>query len=327
MNPVAIRLLNQQLICPQFKDPAEVVSYMGAVQAQEYRLMRWAVAMRTRRPSAKAFKKSFDSGRIVRLHLMRGTWQLVSSEDYWPLLDLCASKALAVTRGWMHSNRISIPDDEIARIREILARTAEDKGSATKEDFIQSLADRGIRMDDHRLSYHIRLGEYSGLLCSGDLFPMKHSYALLRDKLPGRSPVPRDEALALLARKYFRSHGTATLEDFVWWSGLGRGDCRQGLQDARTRGFRRGGVILLPSYDEYLIGYKSRQVSVHPDHSHHAHNQRGIFWPVVLLDGVVVGNWSTPGGVPQVEVFHPGAELDEDAVLAETARYRKFMRE
>jgi hypothetical protein len=97
-------------------------------------------------------------------------------------------------------------------------------------------------------------------------------------------------------------------------------------QDARTRGFRRGGVILLPSYDEYLIGYKSRQVSVHPDHSHHAHNQRGIFWPVVLLDGVVVGNWSTPGGVPGIEVFHPGVELDEDAVLAETARYRKFMR-
>ena len=64
MNPVALRLLNQQLISPQFNDPAEVVGYMGAVQAQEYRLMRWAVAMRTRRPSAKAFKKAFDSGRI-----------------------------------------------------------------------------------------------------------------------------------------------------------------------------------------------------------------------------------------------------------------------
>lgn len=47
MNPIAIRLLNQQLMAPQFRHPAEVVHYMGAMQAQEYRLMRWAVAMRT----------------------------------------------------------------------------------------------------------------------------------------------------------------------------------------------------------------------------------------------------------------------------------------
>ena len=42
MNPIAIRLLNQQLVAPQFKTPEEVVSYMGAMQAQEYRMMRWA---------------------------------------------------------------------------------------------------------------------------------------------------------------------------------------------------------------------------------------------------------------------------------------------
>ena len=51
MNPVAIRLLNQQLIVPQFKTPTEVVSHMGAMQAQEYRMMRWAVEMRTQKPS------------------------------------------------------------------------------------------------------------------------------------------------------------------------------------------------------------------------------------------------------------------------------------
>ena len=81
MNPIAIRLLNQQHIAPQFSTPTEVVRYMGAMQAQEYRMMRWAVAMRTGKPSIKAFKKAFDEGKIIRLHLMRGTWQLVSAED------------------------------------------------------------------------------------------------------------------------------------------------------------------------------------------------------------------------------------------------------
>ena len=153
MNPVAIRLLNQQLVAPQFSDPAEVVSYMGAMQAQEYRMMRWAVEMRTRKPSAKTFKKAFDSGRIIRLHLMRGTWQLVSAEDYWPFITLCGPKSIAVTKGWMSSNKISIPDDELYRVRDILAQTAADLGSATKDDIVQALAERDMNMDDHRLSY------------------------------------------------------------------------------------------------------------------------------------------------------------------------------
>ena len=69
MNPIAIRLLNQQLIAPQFSTPTEVVRYMGAMQAQEYRMMRWAVAMRTRKPSFKAFKKAFDLWQCARANL------------------------------------------------------------------------------------------------------------------------------------------------------------------------------------------------------------------------------------------------------------------
>ena len=96
-------------------------------------------------------------------------------------------------------------------------------------------------------------------------------------------------------------------------------------RDSRTRGFRSGTVTLLPSYDEYLIGYKSRHVAVHPDHSHHAHNQRGIFWPVILQDGEVVGNWSVPAGNPRVEIFHPRAEMDEEALQRQIARYQGFI--
>ena len=154
-----IRLLNQQLVAPQFNDPVSVVSHLGAMQAQEYRMMRWAVAMRTRKPSAAAFRKAFDSGQIIRLHLMRGTWQLVSADDYWPLVELCAPKALAVTKGWMHSNGITIPDEEVRLVRDILLRTANDLRSVTKEDFVQALAEKDLTMDDHRLSYHIRMAE------------------------------------------------------------------------------------------------------------------------------------------------------------------------
>jgi hypothetical protein len=348
MNPVTTRLLNQQLAAPQFSDPAEVVSYMGAMQAQEYRMMRWAVEMRTRKPSAKAFKQAFDSGRIIRLHLMRGTWQLVAVEDYWPMIELFSPKAIAVTKGWMSSNRISIPDDELMRIRGILAQTAADLGSATKEDFVAALAARGLQMDDHRLSYHIRMAEMSGTLCSGDLLSfkaaskraqsgacsgsaereqfralLKATYALTADKVKQRARMDRDEALMRFTRKYFQSRQPATLEDFVWWSGLNVSDCRKGIalmgdsihvekwkgrdffltDGCRTRGLRKGKFLLIPPYDEYLISYKSRDVVLPPEHRHHAHNNSGIFQPVISYDGFICGNWSPFKGDCQAAFF------------------------
>ena len=345
MNPISQRLLSQQLICPQFATPKEVVDWMGAMQAQEYRMMRWAVAMRTRKPSLKAFRKAFNGGEIVRLHLMRGTWQLVTSDDYWPMLGLCSPKALSVIKGWMASNKISIPDEELFRIRDILIRTADDRGSVTKEDFIQALAEHDIRMDDHRLSYHIRMAELSGILCSGDLLPMKATYALTANKLPAPTPIDRDEVLMNLARKYFRHSQPATLEDFVWWSGLNAGDCRRGIgllgdwlhvekwkrrefyltDGARTQGFRKDRSILLPPFDEYLISYKSRDVVLPLEHRHRAHDQTGTFWPVILLDGEVVGNWTFAKDTVNTHIFRENRTPSPASLEKEVNRFIQYL--
>ena len=346
MNPVSQRLLSQQLICPQFATPQEVVNWMGAVQAQDHKGMRWAVAMRTKKPSLKAFQKAFDAGEIVRFHLMRGTWQLVSADDYWPFIELCAPKAIAVTKGWMASNRISIPDDELYRIREILCRIVADKRSATKEDIVQGLAERDIRMDDHRLSYHLRMAELAGALCSGDLLPMRASYALSADKLPAPVPMDRDEALMLFTRKYFRHSQPATLEDFAWWSGLKASDCKRGIgllgdwlhtekwrgrefyltDDARTRGFQKGRCILLPPFDEYLISYKSRDVVLPLEHRHHAHDQSGTFWPVILLDGKVVGNWTSTKDKVTATPFHQDCVFNQECLETGITRYLNYLK-
>ena len=345
MNPISQRLLSQQLICPQFATPKEVVDWMGAMQAQEYRMMRWAVSMRTRKPSLKAFRKAYDSGEIVRLHLMRGTWQLVPADDYWPMLGLCSPKALSVIKGWMASNKISIPDEELFRIRDILIQTADDRGSVTKEDFIQALAEHDIRMDDHRLSYHIRMAELSGILCSGDLLPMKATYALTANKLPAPTPIDRDEVLMNLARKYFRHSQPATLEDFVWWSGLNAGDCRRGIgllgdwlhvekwkrrefyltDGARTQGFRKDRSILLPPFDEYLISYKSRDVVLPLEHRHRAHDQTGTFWPVILLDGEVVGNWTFAKDTVNTHIFRENRAPSPASLEKETERFTHYL--
>lgn len=342
MNPVHLRLLNQQLAAQQFSDPVDVVSHLGAIQAQEYRLMRWGVAMRTRKPSAEAFRQAFDSGRILRLHLLRGTWQLITADDYPWLRDLCMPRARATILGWMHANHISLPDEEVRHIRAILERTAGDLGSATKEDFAEALRAHDISMTDQRLSYHIRMGELDGCLVSGNLLPMKATYALTERKVPSAPlSIDRDEALLRFAHKYFQSHQPATLEDFVWWSGMNKGDCLRGmallgdtlhkevwggrefylLDGCRTRGCHSDECLLIPPYDEYLIGYKSRDLVLDPVHRHLAHNNSGNFNPIVVQDGIVCGNWS-PFAPDVPATFFPG--YDAPDLTTARSRYLAF---
>lgn len=342
MNPISIRLLNQQLAAPQFNTPAEVVNHMGAMQAQEYRMMRWAVSMRTRKPSHKAFERAFDEGKIIRLHLMRGTWQLVSVEDYWPFLMLCAPKAIAVTKGWMSGNKIVISEEEQNRVWQIFEKAVTDKGSATKDDFVQALFEKGINLDEHRLSYHLRIAEMLGLLCSGDLHPKKTTYTLAKEKVKKPSNIDRDEALMRFTRKYFQSRQPATLEDFVWWSGLNVSDCKKGIEmlggtihkeswcgrdfyltdDCRTQGFRKGQMLLIPPYDEYLIAYKSRDIVLPLEFRHRAHNNSGIFQPIIARDGIICGNWSPFKEECKAEFFM--GEYTTDAVQDAWQKYIRY---
>lgn len=269
MNPIAIRLLSQQLICPQFDTPQKVVSHFGAMQAQDYRMVRWAVMMRTRKPSSFAFKNAYDEGEIVRLHLLRGTWQLVSNEDYWWMLDLISPKATSVVKGWMKSNKISIDDSELNLIHEIFVQKTDEMQSVTSKDLNEALLERASSWTN--IAY-----------------------------------------LMLLARKYFQSHSPATFEDYVWWSGLSTSDCQRGIEllgselrvekwkdyqfylheSCRTRGFRRGKTHLIAPFDEYLIGYKSRELVIHPHQMPSAYTNNGIFFPVIAHDGRICGNWN-----------------------------------
>lgn len=332
-----IRLLNQQLVSSRFTDVHDLVAWMGMVQAQEYKMMRWAVGMRLKKPSMKAFREAYDAGSIVRSHLFRCTWQLVAAKDYRWMLSLCADKNRTAIRGYLLYCGRRIEEWEYERANDLIRRSLEGKGSVPKDALLQSLEEQGLVDNAHVMSIYLRRAEADGIICSGELDSRQNTYALVEERIPRLRELRRDEAIAELARRYFRSHSPATLEDFVWWSNLGVGECRAAIEsicseliaesyagetyfihrDCRVRGYRRQ-TILLPSYDEYLIGYKSRHHAFEEEFRHRIHNRNGLFYPVILDDGQVVGNW------------HPGkdAAFFEEAIQPDLTdafrRYRKF---
>ena len=244
----------------------------------------------------------------------------------------------------MRSNKIEISEKELMKIREMIALEAEDKGSVTKEDIVRALKEKNIKLNDRCLSYHIRLAELAGTICSGELLPNKTTYALVSNRIKPTNSIERDEALKRIARLYFKSRQPATFEDFVWWSGLTIADCRKAIhllgdylhkeelfgeefyltEDCKVHGSYQEEYQLMPSYDEYLISYKSRQLVLSSEYKHKAHNNNGIFHPIIAHKGVICGNWS-----PNSDDLQPTSFLEEHRgnLQKEIDRYKNFLLE
>jgi hypothetical protein len=187
-------------------------------------------------------------------------------------------------------------------------------------------------------------------VCSGALRGKHQTFALVDDLVPPAPPLSEDEALAELTRRYFSSHGPATLKDFLWWSSLSAAQARHGLKLLEAKGLRRleasgrthwmgdvparraaasAPVHLLQAFDEYIIGYtESRQVLAvagEPD----ALTGAPRFSNLLTRDGQVIGFWRTVLGPEEVLVnVHLARPLDaatRSALENEVERYGRFL--
>src|SRR5207244_1248846 len=138
--------------------------------------------------------------------------------------------------------------------------------------------------DLQRLTHLMMHAELDGIICSGARRGNQFTYALLDERAPQARTLDRDESLAELARRYFTSHGPATVQDFVWWSGLTTTDARVALVMAKAHLVREVSdsqtywlassmpaarepsptAYLLPPYDEYTVAYRDRSAVLDP---------------------------------------------------------------
>ncbi len=343
MNLLRTRLVAQQLLAPSFATPQQVVGHFGFVQAQEQQMMRWAVGMRTAAPSHAAFRQAFDSGAVVRSHLFRSTWQLCLGSDLGWMVALCRERVERTLLGWARQSGNPITPDDVKRHNNLLCQLLEGRPSTTKAQLVAMLREHGASEPANVLQVKMAMAEACGLVTSGHLDAAQNTWALVSEKLGELARPGAGEAMAWLARRYFGSHGAATVDDFAWWTGLPRTHCARAVSDIagelvaeRWRGetflvhdsvaaaatAARGGIVLLPAYDEFLIGYKSRHLALDKEHSHHAYNNYGIFRNVVLKGGRVVGNWSRGHG--GVTMIGGEPELPKAPLARAWQRYNSF---
>lgn len=347
LNITCSRLRNQHLISARFTKPEEVVSWLGALQAQEYSDTKWALALRMRGATDTLIEGAFAAGRILRTHVMRPTWHLVAPADIRWMLALSGprvSKAMA-----SYNRRLELDAAVFRRSQNAMIQALRGGEQLTRQELKAVLHRAGILVDSvQRLAHIVMQAELDAVVCSGAQRGKQFTYALLDERVTTSRALSRDEALAELARRYFRSHGPAQVQDLAWWSGLTVADARAGLAmvegelahdavDGKAYWFATSvrsvtrpsqTAHLLPLYDEYLIAYKDRRAAL--DLSRWTRIvSRDPFSAPIVVDGRVVGGWRRTLERDRIVVtLTPFASVNKkDAVaVANAARaYAKFV--
>jgi hypothetical protein len=262
-------------------------------------------------------EEAVNSGRILRFHVLRPTWHFVAGEDARWLLALSAKRVKAGQRA--RHQELQIDENTILSSQQIFREVLTGGQQLTRDELESAVNQGGISTDiPQRFPHLLMLAELDAVLTSGAWRGKQATYALLDERVPEKpSPSHLDpaDAAAELARRYFSSHGPATIRDFTWWSGLTAQVARAAIEqaglalqqdaidgqvywgpaeDLSTPTWSTANPIahLLPNYDEYVVAYTDRSAIVDPDQTGHLHLRGGVLNNVVILNGLVAGGWT-----------------------------------
>lgn len=347
------RLLHQQIAQPRvehssFDHASQVVDWMGAMQAQDYGQALWAVALRTTAATQTNVEQAIAERSIVVTWLMRGTIHLVSARDVRWILELCAPRNLVAVQSRLKQLELDVRT--LGRCEQLFQNALAGRSPVTRSTMFELLKQEGINSTGQR-GYHIlwHLSQ-TGLICFGSRQGKEQTFVLLDEWVPDAPTKSRDSSLAELAKRYFTSRGPATVHDFATWAGLTLRDARAGLESVQdqlvseTRDQTEfwwtdnavGGIVaqgsdvhLLPGFDEYILGYKNRLDVITVEHAARiVPGGNGVFLPIIVIDGQVVGTWKRKvkrhGIQVLLEPFHKIVALEE-RIYEVVLRYCSFV--
>ncbi len=349
----ALRLRAQGLV-PQaqpWADPADVARGMLAMQAQDAAGVRWALALRAAdAPTDEEVAADLGQGRVVRNRPSRGTLQITAPEDMHWLSSVMSVRAHqgAIRR----RSALKLTDAMVDRAEELIGSELA-AGVRTRPELVQACADAGLTLDNGQAGHILRHLTEKMAIVFAHPTPKVDSFARPEDWIAERREP--EETLAEIVTRFVGARGPVTRQDIGRWSDLPMGSVDAGIEAAAGSLERvnlacseylvlRGTTditdsevdaalahsLLLPSFDEYLIGYGSREPVLEGRFFERiVPGRNGMFKPIVVVDGEVVGIWSQKRTTKKVTVaVEPFGDMKAKVIraLAEpVAAYGRFL--
>ncbi|MGH2656027.1 MAG: winged helix DNA-binding domain-containing protein [Actinomycetota bacterium] len=306
-----MRVAAQLLHRPGRRSPADVVRHLVGIQAQAPLAAELGVRARAKRVTlADVDRARLEDRSVIRTWAMRGTIHLISAEDVGWLVPLTVGPSMP--RVWRRLAEEGVPRRTAERAVGLIEDMLAAEGPLTRAEIAQRLRRRRIRAEGQAMAHLTWLAAARGVCCFGPTRGGRPTFVLLRDWVSEPRPLEGDGALAELATRYLGAHGPATPEDLAYWSGLRAADVRRAwalVADSLTEVETRGGtrwrlrsrraeaspdlVRLLPMFDEYLLGWRFRDLVLPKRHRRRVVPEGGgVIHQAVVADGVVRGTWS-----------------------------------
>ncbi|WP_161958564.1 winged helix DNA-binding domain-containing protein [Ornithinimicrobium cavernae] len=311
-----LRIVAQGLAGPRRASPLEVVRHLGAAQAQDLPGALTSVALRVAGGTRAGVVAALDAGELVRSWPMRGTLHLVPGADLGWMLAVTSPRR--VHTGGARRRQLGIDDATIATAREIALEVVSGR-AVSRSELLGAWSAAGLGSHP-QAGIHL-LGQLcqEALLVLGPMQGTEQLIVLLHEHVPEHHELDREDGLAELARRFFTSHGPCTERDLARWGSLTLADTRVGIEGARAhlasiqvegtehlmapdlpdllaehRAQARR-LMLLPGFDELVLGYADRSFLVPPAHAEViVPGNNGMFRPTMVKNGVVIGTWKRP---------------------------------
>jgi hypothetical protein len=323
------RLHSQRLASGHFARPAEAVNWLGAMQAQEYAEAKWSIGERVDGCTDAGVEQALSRGEILRTHVLRPTWHFVSPADIRWMLRLTAPRVHAAN-GYSY-RKYELSGETLQRAHGVIAAALEPDEPLTRPELAGALAQAGIVAGGLRLGYILMHAELEELVCSGPRRGNQHTYARFESRVPESRELTREEALAELSLRYFRSRRPATIRDFSAWSGLTVADAKTGLElvadqlaDEPDGEVTAPGAYLIPMYDEIGISYKELRMVLARKPP-----REGMLRRPIVIGGRTVGSWkrtvTRSAALIEATLFTDLSSSDASALRAVVERFGRFM--
>jgi len=296
---------------------AGVVEWFGAMQAQDVASALWSLGVRLPGATLADVNAALERREVLRTWPMRGTVHLVPAADTHWMLDLMGVRALAGAA--KRRETIGLPERTAERGVEVLAEALTGK-RLTRAECLAALTGAGLQLGP-QMGYHLLwYASQKGVTAIAPHVGKEQTFVLLDEWVPKPNRPSREEALATIAQRFYRSHGPATVKDLMRWTGLTTKDVRAGIAGADLATVRVDGqeMVLdpavgepgalagwdvLPGFDEYLLGYGDRSLMVDkPDETKIIPGGNGVFQATIVNAGRVVGTWKRSLGRKAVTI-------------------------
>lgn len=320
---------------------ASTASRMLAVQGQDWRSARWALGVRTPGTRVSDVHKAFNDGLIVRSWPMRGTIHIVAAEDIGWMQRATNRRVLAGAA--KRREFLGITDTALDKLVDTSLEALSAGMSLDRDELSEVWTAAGIQWQSNWRYHLIWWMCQNGLTVQGPVSERgEPRLVLASDWITSPRKPEGHDALQELATRYASARGAVSAQDLAWWAGLTAGEAKTGLRLATESGQLiecstsrdekpaalwvdprlldepsqpgKDSWLLLPAFDEHLLGYQNRTPQLTPEHFDRiVPGRNGMFLATIVRDGRVVGTWKkgTRKGEGLIGTPLPAESLDD----------------